>query len=238
MPRAWCNAVVHLNPYGEDAVRLAVDLANRPPNTPPELERRCVEAGLVVDRRGTAADLASVLDLLRTWCAVVDAPGPAARAALLNDLLAAATAHPRLTDHVGGWHLHFRDDGLPLSGVLRALIATGTALHLAGRGMDRLGRCTRPDCDRVYADLSRGGTQRYCAPSCANRDAVRRHRARAAAARARPARPQRARPPSEWVHPGADTIDNRPPGTGCLGPILAQEPGPSGGRRDRTPRRG
>jgi predicted RNA-binding Zn ribbon-like protein len=31
----------------------------------------------------------------------------------------------------------------------------------------------------VYADLSRTGRQRYCSPTCANRDAVRRHRARA-----------------------------------------------------------
>lgn len=169
---------MHLNPYGQDAVLLAVDLANAPPADATELGHRCAAAGLVVDRPGTTADLHATHDLLATWTAIVDAPDPRTRADLLNALLAGSTAHPRLTDHAGGWHLHFRADDLPLAGVLRALVATGTALHLTGRGMDRLGRCALPDCDRVYADVSRGGRQRYCSPPCANRDAVRRHRAR------------------------------------------------------------
>lgn len=162
-------------------MRLAVDLATVPPGTPAELERRCVAAGLVAGTPATGADLAATHRLLAEWCAVVDAPDAPTRAALLNDLLADATAHPRLTDHAGGFHLHYRDDDLPLAGVLRALVATGTALHLVGRGMDRLGRCARSGCDRVYADTSRGGKQRYCSPACANRAAVRRHRARHAA---------------------------------------------------------
>lgn len=171
---------MHLNPYGQDAVLLAVDLANAPPADAAELEDRCAAAGLVVDRSPTAADLTAAHDLMAAWTAVVDAHDARMRADLLNALLAGATAHPRLTDHAGGWHLHFRADGLPLGAVLRALVATGTALHLTSRGMDRLGRCALPDCERVYADVSRGGRQRYCSPPCANRDAVRRHRTRAA----------------------------------------------------------
>lgn len=172
---------MQLNPYGQDAVRLAVELVTSPPATPGDLEARCVTAGLVVDRPATETDLAATHRLLDEWCAIVDATEPAVRAGLLNDLLAASTAHPRLTDHADGWHLHYRGDHLPLAGVLRALVATGTALHLVGRGMDRLGRCTRQDCAQVYADTSRGGRQRYCTPACANRDAVRRHRSRRAA---------------------------------------------------------
>jgi predicted RNA-binding Zn ribbon-like protein len=169
---------VHLNPYGQDAVLLAVDLLNTPPATAGELGRRCAAAGLVVDRPATPADLDATRELLAVWARIVDAPDARKRAELLNALLAGATAHPRLTDHARGWHLHFRADGLPLAGVLRALVATGTALHLTGRGMGRLGRCALPDCGRAYADVSRGGRQRYCSPPCANRDAVRRHRAR------------------------------------------------------------
>lgn len=169
---------MHLNPYGQDAVLLAVDLTNAPPADAAELGQRCTAAGLVVDRPATTADLDATRELLPRWAAVVDAPDARQRATLLNALLAESTAHPRLTDHVGGWHLHFRDDDLPLAAVLRALVATGTALHLTGRGMDRLGRCALPECERVYADVSRGGRQRYCSPPCANRDAVRRHRAR------------------------------------------------------------
>lgn len=169
---------MHLNPYGEDAVLLAVDLANAEPTTADELTRRCLAAGLVVEHAATEADLAATRELLGRWRAVVDAEPGRARADLLNALLAAATAHPRLTDHDGGWHLHHRDDGIGLAAVLRALLATGTALHLTGRGMDRLGRCAREECALVWADVSRNGRQRYCSPACANVAAVRRHRAR------------------------------------------------------------
>jgi len=180
-PPGCCNGIVHLNPYGGDAVALAVELANDPPTSVADLECRCTAAGLVLGRPMRDADLGTVEEFLRRWTAVVDAATPEVRAERLNALLAAATAHPRLTDHDGVWHLHFRDDDLPPSGIVAAVMAAGTALHLVGRGMGRLGRCAEDDCGRIYADTSRGGRQRYCSPACANRDAVRRHRARAAA---------------------------------------------------------
>ncbi|MCT2583338.1 CGNR zinc finger domain-containing protein [Actinophytocola gossypii] len=170
---------MHLNPYGEDPVRFAVDLAAAPPRTAGELTARCVEAGVVVERAGTDRDVAEVAVFLERWLAVVDSGDHRERAGLLNALLAESASSPRLTDHSGnGWHLHYREPDLSLAGVLRALISVGTALHLAGRGMDRLHRCALADCHRPFADFSRGGRQRYCSPACANRDAVRRHRAR------------------------------------------------------------
>jgi predicted RNA-binding Zn ribbon-like protein len=60
--------------------------------------------------------------------------------------------------------------------MIAALITVGTALHLTGLGMDRLGRCAAEGCSRIYADTSRNGRQRFCSPACANRAAVRRHR--------------------------------------------------------------
>lgn len=169
---------MHLNPYGRDAVLLAADLANHPPDTPAELERRCRTAGLAVERAVTGDDLERAREVLARWVRMVDTPGPPERAALVNDLLAEFCEHPRLTDHVGdGWHLHFREHDLPVGRVLGSLVAMGTALHLANRGMHRLGRCAVEDCPRVFADVSRTGRQRYCATTCANRDAVRRHRA-------------------------------------------------------------
>lgn len=179
MLRACCNGLVHINPYGEDPVRLAIDLAVDPPATPGALVARCRAAG-VHDVAGDV-DLDDVRAAVADWLGVVDAPDDATRAARLNGLLAAASAYPRLTDHGGdGWHVHYRDHGLPLAGVLRALFSVGTALHLTGRGMHRLGRCAVAGCDRPFADFSRTGRQRYCSPACANRDAVRRHRLGAA----------------------------------------------------------
>lgn len=91
-------------------------------------------------------------------------------------------APPHGADHpVGlsgdGWHLHYRDDAQPIGALLAALIAVGTALHLVGRGMHRLGRCAVAERATVFADPTRTGRRRYCSQRCANRDAVRRHRA-------------------------------------------------------------
>ncbi|MFJ2766378.1 CGNR zinc finger domain-containing protein [Streptomyces sp. NPDC087300] len=176
---------MHLNPYGEDAVNLAADLANRPPRSPDELADRCRTAGLVLEHPTTEADLARALTALDAWEKVVDAAEEAERAEQVNAMLAAAAAYPRLTDHAGsGWHLHYRDDRQPLGALLFSLIAVGTALHLAGRGMHRLRRCDVTECTTIFADTSRTGRQRYCSQRCANRDAVRRHRANREASKA------------------------------------------------------
>lgn len=170
---------MRINPYGEQPVRLALDLVERPPTTAEELTDRCRQAGVAVPHPATATDLAGTLELLEEWLTVVDAPDEQVRAARLNDLLSTGSAHPRLSDHAGdGWHLHYREDDVPPAAVVRTLVVVGTAMHLSGRGMDRLGRCAAPGCDRAYADLSRTGRQRYCSSRCGNRDAVRRHRSR------------------------------------------------------------
>lgn len=169
---------MHLNPYGADAVDLAASLANRRPADATDLAGRCHDAGLLLERPPTEQDLARVLATIDAWEQVVDAPDEPARAARLNAMLAASTSHPRLTDHGGdGWHLHYREEGAAVGATLSALIATGTALHLVGRGMHRLGRCAVTECRLAFADTSRTGRQRYCSQRCANRDAVRRHRA-------------------------------------------------------------
>ncbi|GAA4069406.1 MULTISPECIES: CGNR zinc finger domain-containing protein [Actinomadura] len=171
---------MHLNPYGEAVVNLAADLANRPPASAEELADRCRAAGLVLECPVTPQDLDRARTVVAAWERVVDATDEHERAELLNRMLAESASHPRLTDHAGeGWHLHYRDDGQPLGSVLFSLISVGTALHLVGRGMHRLQRCAVTECTTIFADTSRTGRRRYCTQQCANRDAVRRHRARA-----------------------------------------------------------
>ncbi|WP_419997975.1 CGNR zinc finger domain-containing protein [Streptomyces boninensis] len=173
---------MQLNPYGEDVVNLAADLANRRPADPAELTDRCRAAGLTVDD-ATPADLDRTLSALDDWERAVDADGEEERAALVNQMLTATAAYPRLTNHTGGgWHVHYRDEHQPVGAILHTLIAVGTAFHLAGRGMHRLRRCAVAECSTIFADTSRTGRQRYCSQRCANRDAVRRHRSRASAA--------------------------------------------------------
>lgn len=176
---ACCNGLMHINPYGEEPVRLACELANDPPNSLAQLRSRCAEADLVVEGRPSRADLETTLRFLDAWLEVVDAPSDAARAGRLNALLAEHSEHPRLTNHAGdGWHVHYRGRR-SLGSMLAVVVSVGTAMHLTARGMHRLGRCGATDCDRVYADTSRNGQQAYCSPRCGSRSAVRRHRARA-----------------------------------------------------------
>lgn len=177
---------MHLNPYGEYAVLLAASLVNDWPGTGDAIEQRARDFGMSMRFQRRPDDHARVRAVLDDWLRVVDTPDPRRRADLLNAQLAAAAAYPRLTDHSGeGWHLHYRDeqDGLPE--VLRAVFCVGTALHLSTRGMHRLGRCAAGDdpgdgCGNVVVDVTRNGRQRYCSVRCANRAAVRRHRARSA----------------------------------------------------------
>jgi hypothetical protein len=122
-----------LSPYGEDAVNLAADLANRRPRSADELADRCRAAGLELDRPVTAGDLDRTQAALNAWERIVNAGGEQERADLLNRMLAEAAAYPRLTCHAGtGWHLHYQDEEQPPGAVLLTLFAVGTALHLAG----------------------------------------------------------------------------------------------------------
>ncbi|MGW8484609.1 CGNR zinc finger domain-containing protein [Microbacterium sp. NPDC055903] len=171
---------MHLNPYGEYAILLAASLVNDWPEDREGIEERTLEMGMTMVFPPASDDHAAVRAVLDEWLEIVDERDSDARAALLNTRLAEAAAYPRLTNHDGeGWHLHYRDDVPSLPFVLRAIINLGTALHLVTRGMSRLGRCQASPCTNVVADVTRNGRQRFCSVRCANRAAVRRHRARA-----------------------------------------------------------
>lgn len=174
---------MHLNPYGEYAVLLAASLANDWPDDRAGIVARTIECGMTMTHAFPSApgDHERTRTVIDDWLHVVDAPGQRQRADLLNAQMAAVTAYPRLTDHDDeGWHLHYRDDGQPLPDVLAAVISVGTALHLTTRGMERLHRCEAEPCTAVVVDVTRNGRQRFCSVRCANRAAVRRHRARRA----------------------------------------------------------
>ncbi|MEU7741884.1 CGNR zinc finger domain-containing protein [Nonomuraea sp. NPDC049158] len=88
----------------------------------------------------------------------------------VNSLLEESHARPTLQRHDGEpWHLHFHGTGGTLAGDWAASCATGLAIVLGGEFFDRLGVCTAPHCDRVYVDVSRNGTRRFCSTACQNR---------------------------------------------------------------------
>ncbi|MFJ6415330.1 CGNR zinc finger domain-containing protein [Paeniglutamicibacter sp. NPDC091659] len=175
---------MHLNPYGEYAVLLAASLANDMPRDRDGIEERARTFGMTMDFISAPEDHALTRQVVNDWLRVVDAKDPQERADILNQQMAAAAAYPRLVDHDDeGWHLHYRDTNQSMSHVFRAIFSVGTALHLTTRGMHRLGRCAAGEepgdpCSAVVVDVTRNGRQRYCSVRCANRAAVRRHRAR------------------------------------------------------------
>jgi predicted RNA-binding Zn ribbon-like protein len=173
---------MHLNPYGEYAVLLAASLANDWPVDRDGLEQRTRDFGMTMTFDPVLGDHERCRAVLDAWLGVVDARDDTERAKALNAQMAAAAAYPQLTDHdEEGWHLHYREERLrSLPDVLEAIFSVGTALHLTERGMHRIGRCAASPCRNVIVDVTRNGRQRYCSVRCANRDAVRRHRARGA----------------------------------------------------------
>jgi predicted RNA-binding Zn ribbon-like protein len=121
----------------------------------------------------SGADAAMLRDFageLRTIFEAVSQDDVDTAAQQVNKLLAATGARPALDRHDGeGWHLHFHgsDDGLGIGWA--AGCATGLAIVLGTEDRGRLGVCTAPRCDRVYVDVSRNGTRRFCSTSCQNR---------------------------------------------------------------------
>jgi predicted RNA-binding Zn ribbon-like protein len=102
--------------------------------------------------------------------------------ALVNEMLAAEKALPRLVRHDPfDWHLHAVDDQAPLA--TRITVETAMAMIDVIRAdeMTRLSLCADDDCNGVVLDLSRNRSRRFCSTSCGNRNAVAAYRARQSA---------------------------------------------------------
>ncbi|SDK99759.1 Conserved protein containing a Zn-ribbon-like motif, possibly RNA-binding [Nonomuraea maritima] len=188
---------MNFNSHTDGVVRVAVALVNE--LTPGERRGRPFPAPADVAAAATAglravrpayrevgadegAELAAVAARLRAVFAAVadgDVDGAAER---VNALLAETQARPLLERHDGEpWHLHFHGSPGTTAGDWAASCATGLAIVLGGEFHDRLGVCTAPSCDRVYVDVSRNGTRRFCSTACQNRVKTAAFRARARA---------------------------------------------------------
>lgn len=100
-------------------------------------------------------------------------------AANLNDLLAAHPAHPHLAKERGVWHLHHHPHDAPLVAMWTAICAAGLAAMIGDAEAQRLGTCERSDCGRVYVDVSKNASRRFCSLTCQNRVKVAMFRERA-----------------------------------------------------------
>jgi len=117
-----------------------------------------------------ATDLAVTAGWLRVVFNAAAAGDVDAAAMTVNALLAETGARPQLDRHDGEpWHLHFHGRTDSVAQGWAAGCATGLAVVLGTEMASRLGVCTAPRCDRVYVDVSRNGTRRFCSTACQNR---------------------------------------------------------------------
>ncbi|MGW1346324.1 CGNR zinc finger domain-containing protein [Kribbella sp. NPDC002412] len=116
-------------------------------------------------------------DLVRTALAQsVDGEAPDA----VHRLLREYPPDMHLSDHDGGWHVHFSRNGTPAKRWVGQLIAAKLALIAAGDPSVTLGRCAAAGCENYFVDQSRNRTRRFCSNPCASRTTVAAYRARAA----------------------------------------------------------
>ncbi len=129
-----------------------------------------------------AAELAAWAVRLRQVVARVDSGDMDTACVDLNAIMREANAIPTLARHDGEpWHLHFHSVDAAWAVSWAASMATALAIVLGNAAVDRLGLCNAPACDRVYVDVSRNGTRRFCSTACQNRVKAAAFRARKAA---------------------------------------------------------
>jgi predicted RNA-binding Zn ribbon-like protein len=167
------------------AVRSAGGRPVREPDGPRELRARAVGAlrdaggpprAINADQAEGLRALAKALQEVFTALQAGDGDDAAHR---LNRLLAASGAVPHL--HRTGsepWHLHFHQPDAGLVQGWTAGCAVGLAYALGSGHGNRLGTCAAPGCERVFVDLSRNGSRRFCSTACQNRVKAAGYRAR------------------------------------------------------------
>ena len=178
---------VNFNSHLDAVISVAVSLVNTltPGEArgrsyqPPAGEAACaavtaaLRTGQTSARPVTSADATLLTDTaarLRAVFDAVEADEVDTAASLLNAMLAETGARPQLDRHDGEpWHLHFHGRADSLAQGWAAGCATGLAVVLGTDMYKRLGVCTASRCDRVYVDVSRNGTRRFCSTACQNR---------------------------------------------------------------------
>jgi predicted RNA-binding Zn ribbon-like protein len=121
------------------------------------------------DRTPAEIDVAELVAYLEDLRVVFDGDLDAA-CHRVNDVLSVTGAIPVLSRHDGeAWHLHFHAPAASWAVSWAGSMSTGLALVLGSPAHDRLGVCSAPVCDRVYVDVSRNGTRRFCSTACQNR---------------------------------------------------------------------
>ncbi len=180
-PPAWCNELMHFNPYGGAASELAAALVN--------LDRGAdtVELiGQIVPKYHRSAEAitresaAQILAWADRLSPVFGEPDLDRLVDTVNGLLADSASRPYISRHDGrDPHIHYAHEHDDIVTRVKAFTAAGLA-HVLCLDPARLGRCDNDGCEVVYVDTSRNGRRRFCSTRCATRVHVADHRSRVA----------------------------------------------------------
>jgi predicted RNA-binding Zn ribbon-like protein len=173
---------VYLDSYEDAGLLVAVDLVNElaPRDHAAELPREGVRPALsrilAVDPPSVArlgkTDLPRFVALARSLREVfddLDQGDVDAAASRLNDLLAKHPAHPHLAKEQGRWRLHHHPADVAVVPMWTATCAEAMARMLGGGHAGRFGTCEARTCGRVYFDVSKNASRRFCSTTCQNR---------------------------------------------------------------------
>lgn len=173
---------MHLDSYSDAGVLVAVDLVNELARCELGTQTARVRARPILSRI-LAVDPPSVAQLRESdgpgFMALARSLGQVfqdlherdvdAAAARLNHLLAKHPAHPHLAKEQGRWRLHHHPTDMALVPMWTAICAEALARMLGVGHADRFGTCEAPDCERVYFDVSKNASRRFCSTTCQNR---------------------------------------------------------------------
>jgi predicted RNA-binding Zn ribbon-like protein len=186
---------VNFNSHTDGVVRAAAELVNvatpgerrgRPYAVPDRGElAKALATALRAGRIDVAqtGKLAAAAARLRVVFEYVDRGEVDTAARRVNGLLDELQPTPYLDRHDGQpWHLHYHSRDHDVADGWAATCAIALATVLSSEYADRLGVCSASGCDRVYVDVSRNGTRRFCSTACQNRVKAAAHRARGLAA--------------------------------------------------------
>ena len=87
-------------------------------------------------------------------------------AEILNELLAGASAMPRISMHNASPHMHFEPTSGRLVQWLGATTAMGLGVVLCEHGLARFGLCHADSCEDAFVDTSKNRSRRNCSSSC------------------------------------------------------------------------
>ncbi len=101
-------------------------------------------------------------------------------AGLVNVLLEEFPAQLHLTKEPEGWTLHRHRRDAPLVPAWSAVVAGAFARVIGDARWTRVGACSGGECGRLFYDLSKNRSRRYCSLACQNRSKAAAYRLRRA----------------------------------------------------------